>query len=164
MTSPRQFLVEKPLQAIKSLLVVLVLVFGLLGFSRVVPGRQLDALLLVPVAGFALALVVTGETLVAAYRVARAEDPPTARLAARPAYTVVRAVEAGAAVLAVGGIVGIITTLPDEPPPGPGAIGLLFVFGALGLLVLVASLVRTAVEYVYYRRSRTGDAGAGSPA
>ena len=164
MTTPRQFLVEKPLQAAKFLLVVLVLVLGLLGFYRIAPGRQLDALLLVPVASFALALVVAGETLVAAYRVARAEDPPTARLAARPAYTVVRAVEAAAAVLATGGIVGIIATLPDEPPPGPGVIGLLFVFGGLGLLVLVASLVRTTTEYVYYRRDRRGDASAGSPA
>ncbi len=163
MTTPRRFLVEKPLQAAKFILVVLVLVLGLLGFYRVVPGRQLDALLLVPVASFALAVVVAGETLVATYRVARADDPPTARLAARPTYTVVRAVEAAAAVLVVGGIVGAFAALPDEPPPGPGVIGLLFVFGGLGLLVLVASLVRTTTEYVYYRRETGREPSVGSP-
>lgn len=163
MTSSRRFLAEKPLQAIKFLLVALVLAVGLVGVFGLVPGRGLDALLLVPFASFALAVVVLGETLVAAYRVARGDDPPTARLAARPAYTAVRAVEAVAAVLVVGGIVGAFAVLPDEPPPGPGAVGLLFAFVALGLLVLVASLVRTAAEYVYYRRGSGGDPTVGSP-
>lgn len=143
--------------------VVGVLAVGLVGVFGLVPGRGLDALLLVPFASFALALVVAGETLLAAYRVVRDEDTLTARLAARPAYTVVRAVEALAAVLAVGGIVGLLATLPDEPPPGPGVIGLLFVFAGLGLLVLVASLVRTTTEYVYYRRGDGGEPAVGSP-
>jgi hypothetical protein len=161
---PRQFLAEKPLQASKFCFVVAVLAVGLVGVSGVVPGRGLDTLLLVPVASFALALVVAGETLVAAYRVARADDPPTAQLAARPGYTVVRAFEAVAAALVVGGIAGTLATLPDEPIPGPGAIGLLFAFVALGLLVLVASLVRTTTEYVYYRRESGGEPAVGSPA
>ena len=160
---PRRFPAEKPLQASKFLLVVGVLTVGLVGVFGLVPGRGLDALLLVPFAGFALALVVAGETLLAAYRVVRADDPPTARLAARPGYTAARAVETVAAVLTVGGIVGILAALPDEPPPGPGAIGLLFVFAGLGLLVLVASLVRTAAEYVYYRRESRGEPAVGSP-
>ena len=164
MTSLRRFLVEKPLQASKLCFVVGVLAVGLAGVFGLVPDRGLDALLLVPFASFALAAVVAGETLFAVYRVVRADDPPTARLAARPGYTVVRAVEAVAAVLVMGGIVGTLAALPDEPPPGPGVIGLLFVFAGLGLLVLVASLVRTTTEYVYYRRDRRGDAGAGSPA
>jgi hypothetical protein len=46
--------------------------------------------------------------------------------------------------------------------PGPGAIGLLFAFAALGLLVLVASLVRTAAEYVYYRREDEGEQAVSS--
>jgi hypothetical protein len=159
----RRFFAENPLQAAKFLLVAGVLVFGLVGFFGLVPGRGFDALLLVPFASFALAVVVAGETLVAAYRVVRADSPPTARLAARPGYTVVRAVEAVAAVLVVGGIVGAFAALPDEPMPGPGAIGLLFAFVALGLLVLVASLVRTATEYVYYRRETGGEPVVGSP-
>lgn len=162
MPSSRQFLAEKPLQVSKFLFVVGVLTVGIFGIFGLVPGRGLDALLLVPFASFALAVVVAGETLVTAYRVARADDSPTARLAARPGYTVVRAVEAVVAVLAVGGIVGTLAVLPDEPMPGPGAIGLLFAFAALGLLVLVASLVRTTTEYVYYRRDRGGIPAAGS--
>jgi hypothetical protein len=163
-TSSRRFLAEKPLQVSKFCFVVGVLAVGLVGFFGLVPGRGLDALLLVPFASFALAVVVAGEALLAAYRVVRADDPPTARLAARPGYTVVRAVEAVVAVLAVGGVVGTLAALPDEPMPGPGAIGLLFAFAALGLLVLVASLVRTAAEYVYYRREPGGEPAAGSPA
>lgn len=162
-TPSRRFLAEKPLQAVKFLVVVGVLAVGLIGVFGLVPGRGLEALLLAPFASFALAVVVVGETLVAAYRVARADDSPTVRLAARPGYTVVRAVEAVAAVLVVGGIVGAFAALPDDPMPGPGAIGLLFAFVALGLLVLVASLVRTTVEYVYYRRETGGEPTVGTP-
>ena len=65
--------------------------------------------------------------------------------------------------LVVGGIVGTLAALPDEPMPGPGAIGLLFVFAALGLLVLVASLVRTTTAYVHYRRGDGGEPAVGGP-
>jgi len=150
----RDFIAAKSLQACKLAVLVGTLAFGLVGFFRIVPGQQLGALLLAPFVGVVLALVVVAETLVAGYRAARADESPSAGLAARPVYTVVRALEVVAAVLAAGGIVGTVATLPDEPIPGPGAIGLLFVFAGLGLLVLVASLVRTLVEYYYYRRDR----------
>lgn len=151
----RHFLATKPLKACKLAAIVGTLAFGLAGFFRIIPGQQLAALLLVPVVGVVLALVVTAEALVAGYRAAHADEPPTARLATRPAYTVVRAVEAVVAVLAAGGIVGTVATLPDEPIPGPGAIGLLFVFVGLGLAVLATSLLRTLTEcYYYYRRDR----------
>ena len=151
----RDFLAAKPLQTSKLAVIVGVLVFGLVGYFRVIPGQQLGALLLVPFVSILLALVIVGETLVASYRVARADDPLSSRLTARPAYAVVRILEAVIALLAAGGIVVAILTLPDEPMPGPGAIGLLFVFAALGLLVLVTSLGRTLVEYYYYRRNRS---------
>lgn len=142
----RTFLATRPLQAGKLAVVVGTLPFGLLGFFRLVPGQQLVGLL--------LALVVTGETLVAGYRAAPADESPTDRLTARPAYTVVRAVEAGVALLAAGGVVATVVTVPDEPVAGPGAIGLLFVVATLGLFILAATLVRVAAEYHYYRRDR----------
>jgi len=150
----RQFLAARPLQACKLAVVAGTLVFGLLGFFRLVPGQQLAALLVVPFVGLTLALVVTGETLIAGYRAARADESPTDRLTARPAYTVVRAVEAGVALLAAGGVVATVVTVPDEPLAGPGAIGLLFVVATLGLFILAATLVRVAAEYHYYRRDR----------
>ena len=145
----RDFLAAKPLQACKLAAIAGVLLFGLAGFFGVIPGQQLGALLLVPAVSIALALVVIAETLVVGYRAVRAADPRADRLTVHPAYTVVRALEAAVAFLAAGGIVATIAALPDEPIPGPGAIGLLFVFVALGLLVLVTSLVRTLAAYYY---------------
>lgn len=150
----RQFLVAKPLQACKLAAVLGILVFSGLGFFRILPGQQLRVLLLVAFLGPVLALVVLAETLFAGYRVARSDDPPTDRLAARPAYTAVRAVEVVVTVLAAGTFVVLIGTLPDEPMAGPGAIGLLFVGVGLGLLALVAILARTLAEYVLHRRDR----------
>lgn len=150
----RDFLAAKPLQACKLVAIAGVLVYGLGGFFRVVPGHQLGALLVVPFVSVALALVITAETLVAGYRVARAPDSPTARLTGRPVYAVARAAEAVVGVLAAGGIVVTLTTLLDEPIPGPGAIGLLFVLVGLGLAVLVTSLLRTLVAFHCYRRDR----------
>jgi hypothetical protein len=150
----RPFLAARPLQASKLAVVAGVLVFGTLGFVRIVPDQQLTALLAVPFAGFVLALVVLGETLVAAARAVGADGPVTQWIAARPIYAVVRAVETVAALVAVGGIVGTIAMVPDGPMAGPGAIGLLFIVGGFGLLVLVASLVRTVTEW--YLLSDTG--------
>jgi len=142
----QQFPADRPLQASKLAAVLAVLLFGTLGVSGALPDQQLTALLLVPFAGFALALVVVGEGLFAAYRVATTDPPATTRIAARPAYAAVRVIEVVAALLAIGGIAGTIASVPEEPLPGPGAIGLLFVTVAFGLLVLGATLIRTAVE------------------
>lgn len=150
----RQFVAARPLQASKLGAVSAVLAFGVLGFFRIVPGQQLTALLLVPLASIVLALVVAAETLIAGYRTVSDGRSATERVRARPGYTVVRTVEAAAAILTVAGIAGLITAIPDEPMSGPGAIGLLFVMVALGLLALAATLVRTAVEYYDYRRER----------
>ncbi|SEF98147.1 hypothetical protein [Halobellus limi] len=148
----RQFPARKPLQASKLAAVLAVLLFGTLGFFRLVPDRQLTALLVVPFAGFALALVVLGEVLVAGFRLVSADAPASDRIDDRPVYTTVRVIEAVAALVAVVGVAGTIASVPSDPPPGPGAIGLLFVAGGFGLLVLGATLVRTAVECYHTAR------------
>ena len=147
----RQFLARKPLQASKLAAVLAVLLFGTLGFFRVVPDRQLTALLAVPFVGFALALVVLGEALVAGSRLVSTDAPATARIDDRPVYTTVRVIEVVAALLTIGGIAGTIASVPESPLPGPGAIGLLFITAGFGLLVLGATLVRTSVEYYVVR-------------
>ncbi|MFA9515824.1 hypothetical protein ACERIT_01155 [Halopenitus sp. H-Gu1] len=149
---PRQFLATKPLQACKLAVVIGTLVFAGLGFFRIVPDQQLRVLLLLAVLGPALTLVVLAETLFAGYRVVRADDSPADRLTAHPAYTAVRAGEVIITLLAAGAFVVIIGTLPDEPLPGPGAIGLLFMGVVLGLVALGAILVRTLTEYYLHRR------------
>jgi hypothetical protein len=151
----RRFLAAKPLQACKLVAVVCILAVATLGFFRILPGQQLRVLLLVAFLGPVLALVVLAEALVAGYRTLRSEDDesPTDRLAARPAYTAVRAVEVVVPLLAGGAFAVLIATLPDEPMSGPGAIGLLFVGVGLGLLALVSILVRTLAEYVLHRRN-----------
>ncbi|MFD1598620.1 hypothetical protein [Halobellus rarus] len=142
----RQFPARKPLQASKLAAVLAVLLFGTLGFFRIVPDRQLTALLAVPFVGFALALVVLGEALVAGSRLVSADAPATARIDDRPVYTTVRVIEATAALVTVVGIAGTIASVPSDPLPGPGAIGLLFVTAGFGLLALGATLARTSVE------------------
>lgn len=148
------FLEAKPLQAIKLGVVAGALVFGIAGFVGLIPGQQLPALLLVTFLGPVLAFVIVAETLYAGYRAARADESARACLAARPPYTIGRAVEAVVAVLATGGFVALLGSLPDEPMPAPAGVGLLLVGVGLGLLTLVASLGRTLGEHYLYRRDR----------
>jgi hypothetical protein len=147
-----QFARKKPLQALKVSSVAALLLFGIAGFVGLLPGRGLDALLLLAFFPMLLAVVVAGEALLAAYRLARA-DEPTARLTARPAYTAVRAIEVVVTVGAPGTFYILIVEIGGEVA-GPGAIGLLFYGIALGSLALGAVLLRTLAEYHYHRRDR----------
>lgn len=147
-----QFARAKPLQALKLGAVIVLTVFGTAGSIGLLPRRGLDALLLLAFVPMLLAAVVAGEALLAAYRLARA-DEPAGRLTARPTYTAVRTIEVVLTVGAPGTFYLLIVEVGDEVA-GPGAIGLLFIGVTLGLLALGAVLLRTLVEYVYYRRNR----------
>lgn len=147
----RPFVRAEPLQAGKLAAIVAVLVFAVGGYFRLIPGQQLAAFLLVTVSGLGLALVVTAETLLAGYRAIRTAESRSRRFDVRPAYTAVRAGEAVVALLAAGVFIVTIDALPDEPMAGPGAFGLLLFGVGLGLSILVASLVRTVVEYYSHR-------------
>ncbi|TKX78622.1 hypothetical protein EXE53_20200 [Halorubrum sp. SD626R] len=149
---PRSFPLSRPLQAGKTVVTLGTLGFGGLGFARLVPDQQLTALLLVSFVGLCLALVVAVETLLAAVRVRRADEPMGDRLSADPAYTGARLLEAAVAILATVGFVAVFAVVSGGQMAGPGAVGLLFVFSGLGVTVLVTSLVRTLTEYVRHRR------------
>lgn len=157
------FVAARPLQACKLVALLGGLGFAAIGFFQVVADLQLAALLFVPVLGFGVCLVVAVETLVAGYRLSRADEPATARATARPVYTVVRVGEAAVAVLAVAGFVALIASIPEGPMAGPGAIGLALVLFGIGVVVIAVSLVRTLAEYVYHRRTNAtpGDAAPG---
>lgn len=149
---PLQFARTKPLQALKLGSVVVLLVLGVAGFVGLFD-RGLDALLLVAFVPMLLALVVAGEALLAAVRLARADDPG-ARLADRPAYTAIRVVEVVVAVVAPATFYVLVVRIGDEVA-GPGAIGLLLYGVALGAAALGAVLLRTLVEYYVHRRERS---------
>lgn len=155
------FIRAKPLQALKLTAVIGTLVSGVAGFAGVLPGQNLPALLVLAFFPMILAVVVGAEALFAGYRLARADDP-VARLTARRGYTAIRVIEVAVTVAAPGVFYVLIVQIGGEVP-GPGAIGLLFIGIALGLLAYGAVLLRTLVEYYYHRRrsspSRTGDRG-----
>lgn len=147
-----QFVRAEPLQTCKLVAVVAVLLFAAGGAFGAIPARGLTGLFLVVGLGIGLTLVVAAETLLAGYRFIRTDTALPDRLTDRPWYTVARAIEAVSVVLVAGGFVLFVTGLPDEPPAGPGAIGVLFVVAGLAVVVLGGSLVRTLSEYYYYRR------------
>lgn len=143
-----QFARSEPLQAGKLVTIVVVLLYAAAATFGLVPGG-LQALLFTAVFSLGLALVIVAETLRAGFRATRADEPLGRRLAHRPVYTAVRAAEALIAILASSAVVVSFSVF--TPVAGPGAIGLLFVVVALGLLILGASLVRTLAEYYYHR-------------
>lgn len=147
---PSSFIREKPLQALKLTAVVGALAFAVVGLFGVLPGRGLNGLLSLAFFPMILAVVVAGEALLAGYRLARADDP-AARLVARRGYTAIRAIELVVTVVAPGIFYVLIVSVGNEVA-GPGAIGLLLVGIALGLVAYGAVLLRTLVEYYYHRR------------
>jgi hypothetical protein len=151
-----QFARARPLQAAKLAAVVVTLLFSVGLFFELVPSGSITSLFAAPVLALALALVVAAETAVAGYRTLRADERVTDRLASRPVYSVVRAIEVVAAVVAVGAFTLVVASIPPGPMAGPGAIGLMFVVVGLGLLVLGGCLVRTLAEFYYYRRGAGG--------
>lgn len=151
-----QFARAKPLQVGKLAAIVVALLFSAGAFFGLVPAESVTALFVVPLLALVLAVVVVAETAFAAYRTVRTGGTVVDRLASRPVYSVVRAVEVVAALLSVGAVALVLAALPPGPMAGPGAIGLMFIVVGLALLVLAGCLVRTLAEFYYHRR----DAGA----
>lgn len=150
-----QFFRVKPVQTVKLVAIIVTLLFAAGGVFGVIPGQGFNGLFGILFLSIGLTLVITAETLLAGYRSIGAGLSLTDQFAERQLYTAVRALEVVSAIVAVGGLVVLIARLPDEPPAGPGAIGLLFIVTGLGLVILGGSLVRTLTEYYYYRRNYT---------
>lgn len=148
------FVLAKPLQACKLVAIIATLFFAGGAVYGIVPNHGLTGFFLVVLLSVGLALTVFAETVVAGYRSLTADASLADQLSARSPYTVVRAIEAVSAIIWASSLGITIAMLPDEPPSGPGAIGLLFIITGIGLVVLGGSLVRTLVEYYLYRRDR----------
>jgi len=156
---PSSFVRAKPLQALKLTAVIGALAFGVASVAGILPGQNLSGLLSLAFFPMVLAVVVGAEAVLAGYRLGRADDP-AARLTARRGYTAIRVIELVVTVAAPGMFYVLIARIGGEVAD-PGAIGLLFIGIALGLLAYGAVVLRTLVEYYYYRRrssvSRIGE-------
>jgi hypothetical protein len=156
-----RFIQAKPLQALKLIAVIGALAFAFISFVGVLPGQELTGLLVLAFFPLMLAVVVAAEALLAGYRLAQADDP-VARLIARRGYTTIRTIELVVTVVAPGLFYVLIVRKGGEVA-GPGAIGLLFIGIALGLLAYGSVVLRTFAEYYYHHRrppvSRTDKRG-----
>lgn len=149
---PSHFLRARPLQAAKLAAIVVVLPYSAGVIFGLVPVESITSLIVVPFLAIGLVVAVAAETLLAGVRALRADGRLADRLASRPFYTLVRAVEVLAAVVSVGAVAYIVASIPEGPMAGPGALWLWFVVVGLAGLVLVGSLVRTLAEYYHHRR------------
>lgn len=150
---PRQFHRHRPLQAGKLAVIILVVLLAVATVSGVFPSHDVAAnLLLVVLLSFALALVVTGETLLGLYRVIRDDRPLRVQFRDTPVYAVARIFESLATLSAIALLVLILSMIPEGPMAGPGAIGLMFILIGLAILIHTGSLIRTGVEYYYHRK------------
>lgn len=147
---PSPFIQAKSLQALKLAAVIGLLAFACVGFVGVLPGQELTGLLVLAFFPLMLAVVVTAEALLAGFRLVQAADP-VARLTARRGYTAIRAIELVVTVVAPG-IFYVLIVQKGGEVAGPGAIGLLFIGIALGLLAYGSVVLRTFTEYYYHRK------------
>lgn len=148
---------SKPLQSAKFVGILLSLVLGIGGFLRLFDARaligdpilgdgQFLALLLIPLVSLGLVVLVTAETVVAGYRVLRAEASLDDRIDGRAGYLLLRGVEAGIAVLGVALMAAALPPLFAEGTPAPAGVGIMLLLLAVGIGILLASFVRSGAE------------------
>jgi len=153
---------QKPLQAGKFLGILLSLVLGVAGFFRIVDVRalidhpmlgdgQFLALILIPLLSLGLVCLVFLETIVLGYRLLRSEESLADWTAGRTSYLLIRGGEAAVAVVGVAVITAALPPLFAESTPAPAGVGIMLLLMAVGLGILVASLVRSAAELFVYR-------------
>lgn len=161
-------IVESPLQGTKFVVILLSLVFGAAGFFRLVDAAQVLegplfgdtqflALILLPLIGIVLAVVVFVETLVTGYRVVRSNDSLGEQIEGRPGYVLLRGIEAAVAVVGVAIIVTAIPPLVAESTPAPAGVGIMLLLMAIGVAILIASLVRSGAELFVYREAAASE-------
>lgn len=155
---------EKPLQALKFLGILLILVFGVAGFFRLLDASvlvgdprladgQFLTLLLIPLLSLLLVVLVFLETLVTVARIVRADSSWREHLPGGIGYLLLRGVEAAIAVVGVLVMVTAVPTLFAESTPAPAGVGIMLLLLVVGLAILVTSFVRAGAELFVYRGS-----------
>lgn len=148
---------RKPLQAGKFISILLSLVLGVAGFFRFIDVRalvenptigdgQFLSLVLIPLISIALVCLVFIETVVTGYRMLRSDDSLTDQLANRTGYLLIRIGEAAIAVFGVAIMAIALPPLFADSTTAPAGVGILLLLMAVGLGILVMSLIRSAVE------------------
>jgi ABC-type polysaccharide/polyol phosphate export permease len=148
-----QFFRVKPIQAGKLGAIIVVLLVAAGGIFGLIPGQGFTGLFLIIALSIGLVLVVAAETIHAGYRATVTDTGLREHLTTSSWVTVARVIEAVSVVVGTGGVVLLISRLPDEPPAGPGAIGVLFIVTGLSAVVLGGSLIRSLAEYYGYRHA-----------
>lgn len=154
-------LTSHPLQASKLIGIVIGLLLGVGGVLRIISvaavvdnpllaDGQFLGLVLVPLVGIGLVGIVILETAVTGYRILRSEDSVRTRAAGRLGYVLVRCLEAGVAIVGLLLIVTMGSALVAENTPAPVGVGLLFGLMAVGVAILLASLVRSVAELYWF--------------
>lgn len=148
----RQFTRSEPLQAFKLAAILIVLFVATAGIFGYIPSLGLKSLFLIVVLGLLLGLVVIGETLIIAVGAIGSRESIRDQIESRPTYIVIRTLEVACVILPAGGFVYLISTIPEGPMAGPGAIGLLFIITGLGTMPMAGSLIRVLSEVYYFRQ------------
>lgn len=155
---------EKPLQAGKFLGILLALTMGVAGFFRIIDAGiliddpvlgdgQFLALIAIPLVSFGLVCLVVVETLVTAARVLRSDTAISEQLAGRLGYVLLRSIEAGIALLGVLLMISVVPVLVAESTPAPAGVGAMLLLFAVGVGILVVSLIRSSLELFVYDAS-----------
>jgi hypothetical protein len=158
-------IVRKPLQTGKFAAILLALALGVGGFLRLFDAAalvddpllgdgQFLALVLLPILSLGLVLLVFVETVVTGYRVLRSEESLGEQIAARPGYALLRGAEAAVAVVGVTIMAAALPALFAASTPAPAGVGIMLLLAAVGVGILLASLLRSAAELLVYRDFR----------
>lgn len=152
---------RKPLQAGKFGGILLALVLGIGGFFRIIDARaiidgpmlgdgQFLSLIFIPVVSLGLVILVFVETLLAAYRSIRAKESIRDQFSEQSGYSLLRGAEAGLAILGVTVMVAGLPVLLAESTPAPVGVGIMLLYMAIGLGILVTSFIRSFAELFIY--------------
>lgn len=157
-------LTGRPLQTSKLIGICIGLLLGFAGLLRIssaaavvdnplLADGQFLALVFVPLIGLALVGIVAVETVVTGYRVLRSGRSVRAQAAGRLGYVLVRGLESSVAVGGLLMMIGMMSTLFASGTPAPVGVGLMLGLMAVGVGILLASLVRSATEIYWINDS-----------
>lgn len=148
----REFLLARPLQALKLLVGAGTILLGVLSFLGAFGSSAgLTAFITMPFIGVLLGAVVVLESLVTVARWLLEHRDSFEGSWPAPAYLGVRLLETGAGLASAGLVIWLLGRFSGEPMPPPAAIGLAMYMTGASLIVLIAVLIRGVVEFTRFR-------------
>lgn len=149
-----QFEKSNPIQTAKFTAISVAFLIYFTKVLGLIPGQGLLGLLLMIVFGLGIAFVIIGESVIAGYRAMDSSDSLRDQFGERPAYVIVRTIEAIGAVASAIGFVFFVVVLPQVGVSGFAYMALFLIFvPVLGMTLLIGCLIRTATEVYYFQRN-----------